>query len=369
MRYSGNMLRDLVPAYMNRERALSGETRYCGQSTVVKLTSHERQRTSRVRWEFSEQLDRWGPGVESREVSPEQARAYCRSVAGTHYENFPVVSWLLPRGLRVHFRCVYAYCRWADDLADEVVDAGQSLELLSWWRDELHACYAGRRRHPVFVALGETIEQFAIPIEPFEDLIGAFEQDQRVFAYQTYEELEDYCRRSANPVGRLVLCLCECASAENVAWSDSICTGLQLANFWQDVSRDFDLGRVYLPVEDCQRFGYGPEDLQQRVTNEAFLELMRFEVERARGALSTGRPLVDAVPGRLRVDIDLFVGGGLKILERIERIGYRVWETRPTVTKTDGVKLLLGSVGRAALRALSRNRGRSARERAGEGGA
>ncbi|MCA9067432.1 MAG: squalene synthase HpnC, partial [Planctomycetaceae bacterium] len=227
-----------------------------------------------------------------------------------------------------------------------------SLELLGWWREELTACYAGECRHPVFVALSNTIHEFAIPPQPFEDLLSAFEQDQVITEYETFDQLRDYCRRSADPVGRLVLYLCRQYETENVAWSDSICTGLQLANFWQDVSRDWDIGRIYLPQEDRERFGYSREDFEARRTTAAFLELMRFEVDRAREFLESGFPLIPRLPGRLQVDIELFALGGLKILERIERIGYRVWETRPVVTKWDAFKLFSGCLLRSWKRRL-----------------
>jgi squalene synthase HpnC len=306
---------------------------------------------------FLEELTRLGPeGTALARVTPTEARAYCRQLANTHYENFPVVSWLLPRHLHQHFYNIYAYCRWADDLGDEVGDEARSLELLDWWRGELDACYAGQTTHPVFVALRETIGEFRIPREPFADLISAFEQDQRVKRYATFDLLRDYCRRSADPVGRLVLYLCRQATAENFRWADSVCTGLQLANFWQDVARDFDIGRVYLPQDDCRQFGYSAEDQQGRVTNGAFLELMQFEVERARRFLrpwrDTSRPELKVFPFRVQVDLELFSRGGEKILDRIAAIGYRVWDSRPVVTRGDVLKLLLKSLASAVRRSV-----------------
>jgi squalene synthase HpnC len=304
---------------------------------------------------FQEDLARFGPErAHSAGVAPSEARNYCRKLATTHYENFPVVSCFLPRNLHQHFYNVYAYCRWADDLGDEVGDPARSLELLGWWRDELDACYAGQATHPVFVALRETIAEFGIPRTPFADLISAFEQDQRVTGFATFEELRDYCRRSADPVGRLVLHLCRQATEENFRWSDSVCTGLQLANFWQDVARDADIGRSYLPEEDCRQFGYSTEDQQGRVTNEAFLKLMRFEVERAGEFLrpwrDASRPELKAFPFRVQVDLELFSRGGEKILDRIAAIGYRVWDSRPVVTRGDLLKLLLTSLASAIRR-------------------
>jgi squalene synthase HpnC len=296
--------------------------------------------------QFASDLQEWGPGCAASPPSLRQAEAYCRGLARRHYENFPLASWMLPRRLHQHFFNVYAYCRWADDLGDEVGDRRRSTELLAWWRGELEACYQGSATHPVFVALRKTIERFSIPRQPFEDLISAFEQDQRVTQYETFAQLRDYCRRSAEPVGRVVLHLCESFSERNARWSESICTGLQLANFWQDVARDADIGRVYLPREDRRQFGYTDEDLRARRTNDAFLALMRFEVDRARQFLVEGLPLARVLPGRLRVDIDLFARGGLQILAEIERIGYRIWDRRPVVGKRAMLRLVAGSVAR-----------------------
>ena len=280
---------------------------------------------------FLQEVDRWQNSTMVPLLS--EAEAYCETLAKTHYENFPVVSWLLPKRLHQHFYNVYAFCRWADDLADEVGDPARSLELLAWWRNELRDCYAGRVRHPVFVALFQTIQLFEIPPQPFTDLISAFEQDQTVFEYETFGQLHDYCRRSANPVGRLVLRLAECDTPENIAWSDSICTGLQLANFWQDVARDAVIQRSYLPRVDRQRFGYTDDQRELRRSTPEFVSLLQYEVDRARGCLQAGVPLVKAVPSWLQVEIDLFIKGGLRILEEIETIHYRVWEIRPTVSK------------------------------------
>jgi squalene synthase HpnC len=302
---------------------------------------------------FQKELERWGPeALGAMSLSRAEAEAYTRRLATTHYENFTVVSWLLPRELRQHFYNVYAYCRWSDDLGDEVGDRARSRELLAWWRGELADCFAGRTQHPVFVALAGTIAEFDIPPEPFTNLLSAFEQDQQMPRYDTFEQLRDYCRRSADPVGRLVLYLCRRHTPENVRLSDHVCTGLQLANFWQDVARDMDIGRVYLPREDRERFGYTDADLEARTTNADFIELMRFEVERARRFLLDGLPLVERLPGRLQVDIELFVRGGLKILQRIEAIDYRVWTTRPKVTKTDAARLFAGCLLRSWTRRL-----------------
>jgi squalene synthase HpnC len=290
---------------------------------------------------FACELARYGPSAQYRAPDLMSARGYCGRLARTHYENFSVASVLLPRRLLPHFHAVYAYCRWADDLADETSGA-QALELLAWWRDELLRCYHGTPRHPVMVALRETIARFRIPTKPFLDLLIAFEQDQRIKRYDTYEQLLGYCRHSANPVGRLVLFLCESFDEERAELSDRICTGLQLANFWQDVARDHAIGRVYLPEADRRRFGYSDDDLAAHRFTPAFAELLRFEVERARGLFHKGLPLVGRMPVEVRADIELFVRGGLAILRKIEACRYNVWQRRPKLSKWDKAALVLG---------------------------
>lgn len=302
-----------------------------------------------------EELRRWSPSALEgpHEPPPSQptiaeAEAYCRQLATSHYENFPLIARLLPRELRQPFFNVYAYCRWADDLGDELSDRELSTRMLGWWRGELARCRdVEEMSHPVFVALQRTVREFNLDQQPFGDLLTAFEQDQRVTSYQTFDELLGYCRNSANPVGRIVLRLCRCDDERSVELSDSVCTGLQLANFWQDVARDADIGRTYLPLEDCEQFGYSREDLANRVTNAAFVELMQFEVARAREYLLAVRELAPRLRGRLQVVIELFGEGGLRICDRIAAIGFRVWEQRPVVTKWDAAGLLLKCLGRA----------------------
>lgn len=302
---------------------------------------------------FLAELDRLGPGRPYAPFDLARAQAYCRRVALGHYENFSVASLLLPRRLLRHFHAVYAYCRWADDLADEAGGGDRALDLLAWWRGELLACYDGQPTHPVLIALQPTIRRFHIPPEPFLDLLTAFEQDQSVKRYETFDHLLDYCRRSANPVGRLVLYLGECFDAERATLSDSICTALQLANFWQDVSRDFDIGRVYLPEEDRRRFGYSDDELAGRRFTPAFAQLMRFEVDRTRALFLRGRPLIELMPLDLRIDVDLFIRGGLAILRKIEKAGYNVWARRPIVSKWDKITLLAGAIGKRFAAAVS----------------
>jgi squalene synthase HpnC len=245
-----------------------------------------------------------------------------------------------------HFHAVYAYCRWADDLADETAGGDTALDLLAWWRSELLACYNDTPTHPVMIALAETIRRFAIPPEPFLDLLIAFEQDQRVKHYDTFEQLLGYCRNSANPVGRLLLYLFECFDEQRAALSDEVCTGLQLANFWQDVARDFAIGRVYLPTEDRRRFGYTDADVEARRFTPAFRDLMQFELERTRGFFDRGEKLLPLLPSSARIDVDLFIRGGRAVLTAIERIGFNVWQRRPEVTKWQKAKLLTGAAFR-----------------------
>lgn len=291
-------------------------------------------------------LARFGPGQSYAHWDLSQARSFCARITRSHYENFSVASALLPRRLVPHFYPIYAYCRWADDLADESGGGDAALGLLEWWRGELLAMYNGKASHPITIALWPTVQRFAIPAEPFLDLLVAFEQDQRVNRYETFADLLQYCRYSANPVGRLVLHLFECCDADRRALSDEICTGLQLANFWQDVRRDLDgLGRCYLPIEDQHRFGYTTEDLQARRFNPAFASLMKFEVDRARQMFARGRPLLAIVSPDCRVDLDLFIRGGTATLDRIEKQGYDVWTTRPTVSKSAKLGLLLRALG------------------------
>jgi squalene synthase HpnC len=290
---------------------------------------------------FQDDLRRYGPIAEGqRAVSLDEALGYCARLTASHYENFSVVTWLTPRPLRPAFRSIYAFCRWSDDLGDEVGDPARSRELLAWWRGELRSLYEGRARHPVMVALAPTIEEFEIPIEPFEALISAFEQDQTVTEYTTYDQLLDYCSRSANPVGHLVLYLGRSFEPDNARLSDATCTGLQLANFWQDVARDLKIGRVYLPLEDREVFGYKNDDLRSLRFTPEFAELLRFEVDRARELFRQGRPLIDRLPRALAVDVDLFSRGGQAILDRIEARGFDVLTSRPEVGKLAKLQLL-----------------------------
>jgi squalene synthase HpnC len=274
-----------------------------------------------------------------------QAHEYCRRLARTHYENFSVATWFLPKKLRQDFLNVYAYCRISDDLGDEVGDATTALALLDEWQAELDACYAGSPRHPVFVALAETVRKFEIPKHEFSDLLIAFRQDQTVTRFETFDDVIAYCRYSANPVGHLVLYLCGYHDAERQQLSDYTCTALQLANFWQDVSLDYAKGRIYLPLEDLRRYSVSEEDLAQNRNTPAFCEMMKFEVERARQWFEHGLPLVGKVDTELAVDLELFSRGGQQILNAIKRQGYAVLGRRPVISRTRKLAL----VARAAL--------------------
>jgi squalene synthase HpnC len=290
---------------------------------------------------FSRDLELYGPQSRLTEPpTPGQSRRYCRRLARRHYENFTVASRLLPWRLRQHFFNIYAYCRWADDLADEAGDARRALALLDWWEQHLHACYRGQAVHPVFIALDATIRKFDIPQDPFVDLLVAFRQDQRVRRYEDIGTLLNYCRYSANPVGRLVLYLGRCHTPERVRLADSICTGLQLANFCQDVAADFDRGRIYLPLADCRRFAYDEAMFAARQCNEPFRRLLSAEVDQAEGFLRRGLPLVPLMPPELQLDVALFVHGGLAIVEAIRRQNLDVWAARPKVSKAEKVRLL-----------------------------
>jgi len=301
----------------------------------------------------------------------EEAQQYCAKLAHSHYENFSVVTWFLPKHLHQHFYNVYAYCRISDDLGDEVGDAAQSLALLDEWEAELNATYLsmveaplkdvrqaveklqadfpGRNevspRHPVFIALRETIRQFDIPRQPFADLLTAFRQDQTVGRYATFGDVLGYCHYSANPVGHLVLYLCGYRDAERQELSDYTCTALQLANFWQDVAVDYGKGRIYLPLEDLDKYGVSESDITERRATPQFLEMMKFEVARAREWFRMGLPLAKMVDKQLALDIELFSRGGQEILNAVERQHYDVLERRPAISKPRKLWLVM----RAAL--------------------
>jgi squalene synthase HpnC len=274
-----------------------------------------------------------------------EAQQYCARLARTHYENFSVATWFLPRNLRQDFFNVYAYCRISDDLGDEVGDPAASLALLDQWQGELDACYSGNPRHPVFVALAETVRRFEIPEHEFSDLLIAFRQDQTIIRFETFNDVLAYCRYSANPVGHIVLYLCGYKDAERQQLSDYTCTALQLANFWQDVTIDYAKGRIYLPLEDLRRYSVTEEDIAQNRNTPALREMMKFEVARAREWFDRGLPLIGKVRRAMAIDLELFSRGGQEILNAIEGQGFAVLGQRPVISKTRKLAL----VARAAL--------------------
>ena len=286
-------------------------------------------------------------GIPSVAPSLIEAEAYCQRLATSHYENFGVVSWFLPKELHQHFFNIYSYCRISDDLGDEVGDPRLSLLLLDRWEQELDAMYSSldggeaRPTHPVFVALAGTVAKFGIPKHEFSDLLTAFRQDQTVTRYETFDDLLGYCKNSANPVGHLVLYLCGYGDNERQLLSDYTCTALQLANFWQDVAVDWEKNRVYLPLEDLRRFKVREEDIAARRASMEFREMLKFEVARAREWFDRGLPLIKQVKPSLALDIELFSRGGQEILTAIEKQDYDVLSRRPTISKLRKTGLLL----------------------------
>ncbi len=287
---------------------------------------------------FLADFSKWGPGRPTTPCDLATAQAYCQSLARTHYENFTVVSCLLPRNLRQDFQNFYAYCRWSDDLADEL-DSTLSLPALQWWHQQLRLCYSGRPAHPVMIALQQTIERHQIPIEPLEDLLCAFKQDQSKTRYRDDTELLDYCRRSANPVGRVILKMARADSQQNLAHSDQICTGLQIANFCQDMARDAAIGRIYAPSELCAAHGVSEAMVLAAQVTPQLTELLKYWVYQTRVKFNAGWPLVQSVPGWLAMDIELFIRGGYAILDEIETAGFDVWTSRPTLSSFKKFKL------------------------------
>ena len=283
--------------------------------------------------------------IPDRAPSLEEAQKYCARLAHSHYENFSVVTWFLPKHLHQHFYNIYAYCRISDDLGDEVGDKQQSLLLLDEWEAELKQCYSGAPRHPVFVALRDTVREFNIPQHEFADLLIAFRQDQTITRFPTFDDVLGYCHYSANPVGHLVLYLCGYRDAQRQQLSDNTCTALQLANFWQDVAVDYEKGRIYLPLDSMAKFGVSESDIANRDATPQFRALLKFEVQRARDWFQRGLPLAKMVDRSLALDIELFSRGGMAILDAIERQDYDVLTRRPVISKPR--KLWL--VARAAL--------------------
>ncbi|MBC7833792.1 MAG: squalene synthase HpnC [Phycisphaerales bacterium] len=308
-------------------------------------------------------LERFGPS-QSESISPEGALRYCRALARSHYENFSVLTGLVPQRLRDDFAAVYAFCRWSDDLGDELGGSDEARtrasELLAWWRGQLDACARGESRHPVYVALQSTIRRHGLPLKPFADLIAAFVQDQEVTRYQTFEQLIEYCARSADPVGRIVLHLGgypdESANADRYRMSDATCTALQLTNFWQDVRRDlFERGRVYIPEALT---GLSPESLRdfadrgsESSVRLGFIRSLRPLVARTWELFEIGRPLPRTLTRDIAPVVWLFGAGGRSVLEAVERCGCTTLWHRPRLKAMTKAGLLfrarLGLIGPA----------------------
>lgn len=276
----------------------------------------------------------------------EEAEDFCRDLAASHYENFTVGSFFIPKRLRQPMANVYAFCRWSDDLGDESGNPIIALQRLEDWEKELHECYEGKASHPIFIALQKTIEKFSLPKQPFWELIQAFKQDQTKTRYNNFEEVLNYCRYSANPVGRLVLYLFNYRDNERQALSDKTCTALQLANFWQDIKRDLRIGRIYLPLDDMGRFQVTEADLHRPNATPAMKSLLKFQIHRTRRLFQEGRALVRQVQGFLKIDLEAFTQGGLAVLEGIEKIDYDVLFRRPVVTRFKKLKILFSAFAR-----------------------
>lgn len=291
------------------------------------------------------------PAAITNRPSIEEAFAHCQRLAKGHYENFTVVSWFFPKALRPSMYAIYGFCRATDDLGDEA--EGDRPALLDEWERDLRRCYGGSPEHPVMIALQAAIRRHHMPIEPFLKLIEANRMDQRVKRHPTYQDVLHYCEHSANPVGHMVLSVFGYRDAERRRLSDATCTALQLANFWQDVRRDYALGRIYIPLEDMARFGYGEADLARGEYNAHFRDLMAFEVQRARDLFHEGERLAPLVSGELRLDLKLFIMGGLSVLDAIQRQDYNVLTHRPQVSKGKKARLALSGLASLAARRVA----------------
>jgi squalene synthase HpnC/squalene synthase HpnD len=283
--------------------------------------------------------------------SVDQAQRYTCWLATHHYENFGVVSWLLPKELHQHFYNVYAYCRWSDDIGDEIPDPARALELFRAWEEDLRHCWRHGEQplHPVFIALRETVRERHTPLKLYIDLLRAFRQDQKVQRYATWDAVLNYCVYSANPVGRLVLHLCDYRDEERQRLSDFTCTALQLANFWQDVGRDLEKGRIYIPLEELTKHGLTEQDIVAKHFDARYVALMKSLIARTRELFAAGLPLASLVDHRLRTDIELFSRGGIAILDAIEASGYNTMSRRPSLSKWAKASLLARALGSRAL--------------------
>ena len=276
--------------------------------------------------------------------SPEDGFRYCEAIARSHYENFPVASRFVPKEIRKHVWTIYAFARIADDYADEPgFTLAERMDNLNQWEQYLDECYTGNPTHRVFAALAETVDRFQIPLELFQNLLSAFRADVTVKRYESFEDLLAYCRNSANPIGRMVLLLLNYRSEAMMRLSDSICTALQLTNFWQDVSVDLQKDRIYLPLEDLEEFDYSEQDLLNRKVNDHFYSLMAFQVRRTAELFVEGKPLLSMVGKDLSRELKLTWSGGTRILQKIHDQNYDVLTKRPILTRLEKLELLFRS--------------------------
>ncbi|MBS3787423.1 squalene synthase HpnC [Candidatus Bipolaricaulota bacterium] len=290
-----------------------------------------------------EKLKDLNPELYQKNRTLEEAYKICRDISTGHYENFTVVSRLMPAEKRKYIYALYAFSRYTDDLGDELEEG--NLEALNLWEEELMRLFRGEEpNNSILVALRDTVKKHSLTAEPFRKLIEANRMDQLNHSYETYEDLLEYCDHSANPVGRVFLGIFGYNDERRNKLSDKTCTGLQLTNFWQDVDRDEKMGRVYLPEEDMERFGYSRKLLEEREYNEGFVKLMEFEVSRARKLLEKGLELVPLLDSRIKMDVRLFNQGGLRILDKIEEEEYDVLHKRPTLSRGEKVWLFFSNL-------------------------
>ncbi len=281
-------------------------------------------------------------------LSVDASFRYCEQLARGHYENFPVGSFLVPSNRRKHVYSIYAFARTADDFADEGYEADISVETrmarLDEWQKKLQDSYRGVADDPIFIALSETIRELRLPVVMFEDLLSAFKQDVTKTRYRDFDEVLDYCSRSANPVGRLILLLFDYRDEKLHRMSDDVCTGLQLANFWQDVSIDIRKDRIYLPADEMAHYGVTEDDLRSGRFTERYASLMKYQVARTHEIFNRGRMLPKLVSGRLAIELRLTWLGGMRILERIEEQGFDTLRSKPMITSLDKIRLIVQSL-------------------------
>lgn len=289
------------------------------------------------------ELENLNPELYRKDLALEDAYEVCRDISIGHYENFTVVSRLMPAEKRKYIYALYAYSRYTDDLGDELEEG--NLEALDTWEKDLMRVFQGEEpKNAILMALQDTVRSHSLTAEPFRKLIEANRMDQLNKSYGTYEDLLEYCDHSANPVGRVFLGIFGYNDERRNNLSDKTCTGLQLTNFWQDVNRDEKMGRVYLPEEDMKQFGYSRKMLEDRIYNEEFVELMKLEVSRARNLLEEGLELVPLLDSRIKMDVRLFNQGGLSILDKIEEEEYDVLHKRPTLSRGEKVWLFFSNL-------------------------